>query len=179
MENNQLYDILMSDDIVKSINENMDYLLKLIPEINQMIGFDQKHPHHHLDLWNHTLYALSLSEIDFDIRLSLLLHDIGKPNSCKEDEVRHYKNHPIVSAKISREILSRLGYDKDYIDYICFLIEHHDEKITEEQIDTNYDLYKTLYKIQKCDGLAHHPDKLEKRKKYLFEIEEILKKRER
>ena len=51
---------------------------------------------------------------------------------------------------------------------------------TETDINqTNYDLYKTLYKIQKCDGLAHHPEKLEKRKKYLFEIEEILKKRER
>ena len=27
-----------------------------------------------------------------------------------------------------------------------------------------------LFEIQRCDALAHHPDKLEKRKKYLDEI---------
>ena len=35
-----------------------------------------------------------------------------------------------------------------------------------------------LLKIQKCDALAHHPDKLEKRKKYIDETHKklILKK---
>lgn len=45
-----LYNILMADDIVKSVNENLDYLLQTIPEIKYMIGFDHKHPHHHLDV---------------------------------------------------------------------------------------------------------------------------------
>ena len=44
-----------------------------------MIGFDHKHPHHHLDVFNHTLYALSLSKKDFSIRMALLFHDISKP----------------------------------------------------------------------------------------------------
>ena len=68
-----LEEILLSDNIIESINNNIDYLLKIIPEIKDMIGFDHKHPHHHLDVWNHTLLALSLSPKDFDIRLSLLL----------------------------------------------------------------------------------------------------------
>lgn len=56
-----LDDILLSDNVVECINNNLDYLLVLVPEIQYMIGFDQKHPHHHLDVWNHTLLALSLS----------------------------------------------------------------------------------------------------------------------
>ncbi len=171
-----LQDILLSDDVVNSINENMDYLLQIIPEIKNSIGFLQNHPHHHLDVWNHTLLALSLSEKDFDIRLVLLLHDIGKPFSYQDEEIRHFKNHAKVSAEMSKEILQRLGYDEKYVSYICSLIEKHDTMIDDNNIKNNYEFYLKLYKIQRCDALAHHPDKLEKRKVYLKKIQEKLNK---
>ena len=174
-----LQSILLSDDIVKSINDNMNDLLFVIPEIKYMIGFEHNHPHHHLDVWNHTLLALSLSEKNFDIRLCLLLHDIGKPFSYQDEEIRHFKNHPMVSAKMSEEILHRLGYNEEYINLICYLIEKHDTPISSELIENNYELCLKLYEIQRCDALAHHPDKLEKRKKYIDEIHKkiVLKKR--
>ena len=75
---NKLKDILLYDDVVLSINSNIDLLFSLIPELKYMVGFDQKHPHHHLDVWQHTLLALRFSLNYFDIRLSLLCHDIGK-----------------------------------------------------------------------------------------------------
>ena len=93
----------------------MYYILDLIPELKNTIGFEKKNPHHHLDVWNHTLLALSLSEKDFDIRLCLLLHDIGKPFSYQDEEVRHFHGHPEVSNKMSLEILNRLGYGEDFI----------------------------------------------------------------
>ncbi len=170
-----LQSILLSDDIVKSINDNINDLLFVIPEIKYMIGFKHNHPHHHLDVWNHTILALSLSEKDFDIRLCLLLHDIGKPFSYQDEEVRHFRNHSKVSAEMSKEILHRLGYDEEYTDYICYLIENHDTKIEDEQIKNNYDLCLKLFKIQRCDALAHHPDKLEKREKYINETYKKLK----
>lgn len=171
-----LNDILLEDDILKSIEENLDYLLDIIPELKYMIGFLHKHPHHHLDVWNHTLLALSLSKNDFDIRLCLLLHDIGKPFSYQEDgDIRHYKNHPKVSSYIARLILSRLGYDINYINKICYLIEKHDSKIDIEQIKQDYDICLKLYEVQRCDALAHHPEKLEKRKKYLLKTKKLLK----
>ena len=169
-----LQEILLSDDVVQSINKNMDYLLQIIPEIKSSIGFSQNHPHHHLDVWNHTLLALSLSENDFDIRLCLLLHDIGKPFSYQDEEIRHFRNHPKVSAKMSKEILHKLGYNEEYINYICYLIEKHDTSISSEQINNNYELCLKLYEIQRCDVLAHHPDKLEKRKEYLSKTKEKL-----
>ena len=165
-----LQEILLSENIVESINNNIDYLLLIIPEIKNCIGFEQNHPHHHIDVWNHTLLALSLSEKDFDIRLCLLLHDIGKPFSYQDEEVRHFRNHAKVSAEISRNILNRLEYDKKYIEYICYLIENHDTKIEDNQINEDYELSLKLYKIQRCDALAHHPDKLDKRKDYLNQM---------
>ena len=164
-----LENILLSDNIKESINENMDYLLSIILEIQYMIGFEHKHPHHHLDVWNHTIFALSLSKKDFDVRISLLLHDIGKPFSYQEGNVRHFKNHAIVSARISESVLRRLNYAETYIKYICYLIEYHDTPISNEQIIDNYDRCLKLYEIQRCDALAHHPNQLKKRKKYLEE----------
>lgn len=170
-----LYKILTSKDVVLSIKENLDYILEIIPEIKYMIEFEHKNPHHHLDVWNHTLYALSLSENDFEIRLSLLLHDIGKPFSYQEEgEIRHFHGHPKVSAEMSERILTRLNFDKQFIDEIYYLIELHDIPINDADITNNYDLSIKRYKIQKCDALAHHPDKLEKRNEYLSNIKDKL-----
>ena len=141
-----------------------------------MIGFEHNHPHHHLDVWNHTLFALNMSKCDFDIRLSLLLHDIGKPYSYQDEEIRHFKNHALVSSNMTKQILKRLGYKDDYINYICYLIENHDTAITTEQINNNYELCLKLYEIQRCDALAHHPNMLEKRKEYLNQINLKLEK---
>ena len=161
-----LYDILLAEDVVLAIKNNMDYLLDIIPELKYMMGFDHKHPHHNLDVWNHTLYALSLSKRDFEVRIALLLHDIGKPFSYQEGDVRHFKNHPEVSMKMTEEILKRLGFNRNYIKKICYLVKNHDNPITDDQINDDYDLVLKLYDVQYCDALAHHPDKLEKRKKY-------------
>lgn len=166
-----LYEILSDENVVESINNNLDYLVKCIPEIKYMMGFEHKHPHHHLDVWQHTLLALSFSENDFDIRLTLLLHDIGKPFSFQEkDGIRHFNGHPKVSAVMSYDILKRIGFGEDYIQKICYYIKNHDNPISNKLIENNYNDAIFLYKIQKCDALAHHPEKLEKRKQYLKKI---------
>lgn len=171
----KMYDILISQDIINSINNNLVYITELIPEIKAMMGFDHMHPHHHLDVWNHTLLALSNSEPNFDIRLSLLLHDIGKPFSYQQEgNIRHFKGHPNKSAEISFNILKRLGFNEKYINKICFYIEYHDTPIDNYLIMNDYETALCLYKIQESDALAHNPNKLEKRKKYLKEIEEKL-----
>lgn len=167
-----LYNLLTSENIVEEINNNLDSLLKLIPEIEKMIGFEHRHPEHFTDVWNHTLYALSLSENDFEIRLVLLLHDIGKPYHFTEGEIRHFNNHPKYSKEISESILKRLNYDEKFIRKICFLIENHDYRISNSLIQNDKELALKLYKIQECDALAHHPEKLEKRKIYLKQIKE-------
>ena len=177
MENKEiLNEILIGDDVVGNIRQNIQHLTLIIPEICDMIGFEHKHPHHHLDVWNHTIYALSLSIKDFDIRLSLLLHDIGKPFSYQEqDGIRHFHGHADKSEKISKKILKRLGFNKQKIKEISSLIKYHDLEITDEDLRKNPELSLKRYEIQKCDALAHHPDKLEKRINYLNQIKEKIK----
>lgn len=173
-----LYNILMSDNIVQQIRSNFDYLINLIPELKYMVGFEHKNLHHHLNVWEHTLYALSLSDKNFDVRLTLLLHDIGKPFSYSEKNgIRHFYNHPRVSAEMSKQILTRLGFYNEYVERICYLVANHDTPITKNDVNNNYDLSYTRYLIQECDVLAHNPSKLEKRRKYLETTKELILKK--
>ncbi len=170
---NELKNILLTIDVVESINNNIDLLFSIIPELSYMVDFDQKHPHHHLDVWEHTLLALSISENDFDIRLSLLLHDIGKPFSYQDEEIRHFRHHAFVSKMISYDILKRIGFDDDFTNKICYIIEKHDTAITNEDVEKDYELEYKRYEIQRCDALAHNPEKLEKRIKYLHKTKKM------
>lgn len=172
MSKDKLYNILLSDDVVTAINDNLDVVLNLIPELKKIIGFDHRHPHHHLDVWNHTLLALSYSQRDFDIRVVLLLHDIGKPHVYQDEEVRHFRGHPKMSAEMSFNILKRLKFSDEEVFKLCYLIEQHDTPITDEEIINNRELTLMKFKTQYCDALAHNPLKLEKRIKYLLDINE-------
>lgn len=182
---NKLYNILMNKDVIESINNNIDVLLEMIPEIKDMIGFPHNHPHHHLDVWNHTLLALSLSDMNFDIRLALLLHDIGKPHSYQDKEVRHFKGHPKKSSVIANNILKRLNFNDCYIKEMCYLIEKHDTAIKIHEIRKNCKLEYKRYLIQYADTYAHKRDMIENRVEYLiilkyvfgeyFNLEEISK----
>lgn len=171
--------ILLSDDVEKSIRNELHVLIKIIPEIKDMIGFKHNHPHHHLDVFEHTLLALSRSPQDLEIRLVLLLHDIGKPHSYQDEEIRHFRNHALVSSEIARGIFERLEFDEDEIDEMCMLIREHDSHISQKEIRDNKSFAQKKFFIQYCDGLAHHPDKLEKRVMYLMNMNRMLNTGER
>ncbi len=167
--------ILTSNNIIESIENNLNELLILIPELRFMIGFKHKNPHHHLDVWEHTLYALSLSENDFEIRLCLLLHDIGKPFSYQEGNIRHYNGHALKSYEISKKIFDRFDFNEKFKEEVCYLIKNHDTPISKKDIEDNYNLCVKRYKIQVCDSLAHNPIEIKRRVKYLNKVKTKLK----
>ena len=171
----KLLEILTSDNLIEEIDNNMDYLLEIIPEINNMICFPHNHPRHHLDVWEHTKLALSLSNNDLDVRLALLLHDIGKPFSYQDEEVRHFHGHAEVSSKMSKKILKRLNFDNTYINKISKLIELHDTEITKEDIEEDLEFNLKRLEVQRCDALAHNPKYLAKRIEYLERIKTYIK----
>ncbi len=160
--------ILKSDNLIESINDELNVLSQIIPEICTMFGFEHKHPHHHLNVWEHTLFAMSQAPNNFDIRLALLMHDIGKPICYQTDGgVRHFKGHPEISAQITKLALKRIGFNKDYIHLICTAIKHHDTALTDTIITNNPTLANLIFEIQKCDALAHNPKFNKKRLQYL------------
>ncbi len=168
-----LEEILVSDHV----NDYQKQILEFIPELKPCVDFQQRHPHHHLDVWDHTMLGISLAPKDFEIRLVLLLHDIGKPFSYQVDgEVYHYKGHAQKSREMAEPILRRFFHSEEFIQEVLYLIEEHDTELTPEEVIRDYDLSYKKYMVQKCDALAHHPTKLEKRKRYLERTKEYFKK---
>lgn len=155
----ELENILMESDITK-INDKKESIFRIIPELKDTDGFDQKNPYHIYDVWGHIAKAVEQSEEDLETRLALLLHDIGKPHSCQEDgEVRHFKGHAEKSAQMAQEILTRLGYEESQIDNICFLIENHAKTIDTKSVnENNLHMAKKLLNIQYYDAFAYNPE---------------------
>lgn len=172
-----LEDILRSENVIGNINNYAEYIFELIPELKPMVGFPHNHPHHFLDVWEHTLLAVGLAPEDLEIRLVLLLHDIGKPHTYQDvDGVRHFWGHAETSSIMAKSILERLYYNEDFIDEVCYLIKMHDTPIEVEDIKENYSLAIKRYIVQQADAYAHKPSKLEKRCQYLTRTKNLFDK---
>ena len=117
---------------------DMDITKVILPEFDQMMLTSQNHPHHCYTVGEHTLKALEQVKItDFEdkktlkqVRLAILFHDIGKPETKKVDNkgIDHFYGHPEVSEKIAKKILQRLHFDNDTIKVVCALVKYHDYK---------------------------------------------------
>lgn len=175
-----LEELLNNTNIVMTINQNMDTLLCYIPEIEKMIGFDQKHPHHHYDLWNHTLLALYYSDDEFDVRLALLLHDIGKPYVYKNynNKGKKYSNLAEESARMAKFILKRLDFDSTLVNRVVYLINNYDKRINNNLIFSDIEVANKLLKVQYCNALAHNSNFYEKKKPYLYTVKQKIKSEE-
>lgn len=163
--------------LFNTLQENQESIWKYIPELKSMVGFEHRHPHHNLDVWKHTLAVLRNlnDESDIELKMAGLLHDIGKPFSYQDDEIRHFHGHPEVSKEISMKILTRLGYSEDFIGNVCYLVLKHDTPIETEHLDNSYEMVKKLLTLQYADAKAHHPDKIKKRIDFLDSISKQLK----
>lgn len=101
-------------------------------EVAQMVGFNQRNPHHCFDLFLHSLYTVdNLNNAPLELQIAAFFHDIGKTVVAKEKEERLvFYGHAKESAKIAKRILFDLKYKESEIEIICFYIEHHDDFIS-------------------------------------------------
>ncbi len=107
----------------------------LIPCLKEEIGYDQANPHHLYTLWEHTVRAVEEAPADPVLRMTMLMHDCGKPASRVTDEkgIGHYPGHQTVSARLTEPILEKLHFDRGSADRILKLIEGHDIPLSPER----------------------------------------------
>ena len=100
----------------------------ILPEFDVCMNTPQKHPHHMYNVGEHILHSLTGIKADRILRLSMLLHDIGKPATLKVDQdgTTHFHGHNVVGEKMAREILRRLRFDNDTIYVVCKMVMFHD-----------------------------------------------------
>lgn len=112
---------------VKIIREYSDVIEIFIPEIASMYGFLQHTPYHKFDVWEHTLHAVDNAPENSILKITMLLHDIAKPDCMTIDEngQGHFKGHASLGAIKAEKILKRLKFSASDTKEIVKLIENH------------------------------------------------------
>ena len=135
------------------------------PEFDLAMETSQNHPHHCYNVGEHILHSLLEIPADKVLRLTMLLHDIAKPQCLTVDEkgITHFHGHEGLGAEMSRVILRRLRMDNDTTDKVCRLVRFHDygngvapdRRIVRRAVNKiGEDLFADFLLVKKADLLA-------------------------
>lgn len=190
--NSEFCKIVASNQFCVELVLYPDVFSLFIPELKDMIDFQQNNPYHAYDVFGHTIHAIEKCESDdLIVRLAVFFHDFGKPHSYQdgEDGIRHFKGHGKVSADITDSIMKRLRFDNGTRNNVVELVYYHDatfevgkkyvkrwlNKIGEKQFRRLLEVRKADIKGQKTD---YEKSRIEKINNIENILEEILQEQE-
>ena len=163
----------------------------ILPEFDRMMVTTQETPHHKYSVGEHTLKAVEAISPEKVLRLTMLLHDTGKPELKTVDETgrAHFKKHELRSAEMTKEILRRLKFDNDTLYKVVKLVEYHDYRMPAEPKNVrramhkiSEELFPYYLEVREADTLAQSEYKQKEKLQNIRDIracyEEILKKKE-
>ena len=163
----ELFKTITQPNAHKIIFDYVDIWGEIIPELLKMKGFEQHNPHHVHDVLKHTCVALEGASGDLVVRLAVLFHDIGKPDSFSKDDKGngHFYGHALKSMDITQDILDRLKVDNNTKQQVLTLIKYHDLDLqpTEKYIRKlcyklgDLEMVKKLILVQRADNYGQAP----------------------
>jgi putative nucleotidyltransferase with HDIG domain len=170
--------------------QKLGLMKHIIPELAEGIGCDQGGAHIY-DVFEHLIGALG-NAIDkgysTQIRLAALLHDIGKPRTRRPGVKKAYTfyGHEVVGARIAKNILERLKFDKETIEFVTNMVRRHmffsdTEQITLSAVrrviqNVGPDHIWELMEIRECDRVGMNKKEAPYRlRKYHAMIEQALR----
>lgn len=100
----------------------------VLPEFDRCMETEQNNPHHCYTVGEHILHSLNGVKADKTLRLAMLFHDIGKPETKYTDEkgVDHFHGHARIGEEIAGRALKRLRFDNDTRNKVTRLVLYHD-----------------------------------------------------
>lgn len=179
----ELERLLIGKGVGGVLRQFREVLFRVIPELKAADGFEQHSPYHHLDVFAHTVEAVSQAAPELPVRLALLLHDAGKPECFTWDELGHghFYGHAAVSEQMARDILHRLRYDRMTIERVLLLIRYHDTLLYPEEPRIKRwlnrfgeDFFRQLLLVKEGDCLGQIPSLKGERLPELEQIKEVL-----
>ncbi|MBR0534757.1 MAG: HD domain-containing protein [Clostridia bacterium] len=156
----ELVKLVCGKNAFNVLMEYPDVLSVFIPEISPAINFTQHGRKHAYNVWEHICHTVDTIPAEKTLRLTMLLHDLGKVPTHKLNEKGDstFKNHAAVGGEMAKEILTRLRFDKKTINKVSFLVGCHDFEPPESKLllkkhlknKTPEDI-RTLLTIKKSD----------------------------
>jgi tRNA nucleotidyltransferase (CCA-adding enzyme) len=117
------------------------------------------------NVFEHVMYTLDAAEKDLTIRLTMLFHDVAKPQTLElgEDGKIHFFRHEVVGARLAKQYLKYWAFDKDLVQKVSQLVLHHmfdaDPRLTDKSVKrlikkVGKDLIYDLLKVRIADRLG-------------------------
>lgn len=158
---------------------NYGLLNYFIPEYHLCEITEQNNPYHIYKVGEHSLRSMEAIENQLHLQLTMLFHDIGKPQCKTTDDkgIDHFYGHPKVSVNITEKILRRMKYDNVTIEKILVLIEYHDRDIESKKSirkvlnKIGEESFRDLLKVKVADMKAQNPEYYNLRYEKLIKIE--------
>ena len=124
----ELLGMLCGAQVTQALDEFRDVIAAVIPELSETFGVRQVNKHHCCDVWGHIIRSVGAVEAEPLLRMTMLLHDIGKPRArtTDADGVNHFKGHQQISAALAEPILRRLRCPNRFTEDCLQLILWHD-----------------------------------------------------
>lgn len=153
---------------------------QVLPEFDLCMETPQNNPHHCYNVGEHILHSMLAVRADKVLRLGMLFHDIGKPQTMTVDEngITHNRNHPVVGAEMTRKILRRLKFDNDTTDKVTKLVLYHDQEIGATQTGVRRaihrmgeNIFPLMFAVYRADISAQSDYKREEKLQKLSYIE--------
>ena len=154
----------------------------MLPEFDACMACMQNNPHHMDTVGEHIANALQYVEPDKVLRLSMLLHDIGKPQTKTTDAngIDHFYGHAQIGEELTAKILRRLKFDNDTIRNVRRLVLHHDDRpattsssVRRAANRIGADLFPLYLNVCRADILAQTKETQESKLQNLSKIESI------
>lgn len=149
------------------LREYREVIAQFIPESRPSFDFPQNNPHHAYDVWEHTLRGVGSIAPDPVLRLTMFLHDLGKPFCYSEDRdgTGHFYGHAEKSAELAETILKRLRYSRKVTGSVILLVKEHDlslpdsEKVLRRRLNRlGEENLRRLIEVRVADTLAKSPE---------------------
>lgn len=179
----ELVKLLVSDhpDLIRKAYE-LGLTKVFLPEFDVMMEKTQASKHHMYTVGEHTIQTLLNIKADKVLRLTMLLHDVGKPKSSTidEDGKEHFKGHEPLGAQMAKEVLKRLKFDNKTIDSCEALIRHHDDRpsITQKSVRRamnriGLEQFPQIFDVKRADVLGQSMYQREEKLKYVDDFEQM------
>lgn len=155
----------------------------IIPEVVELKGVSQQAQKggHSKDVYAHVLRVVERSSPALPTRWSALLHDIAKPRTRSvEDGKVHFFGHEEIGAHMTREILKRLHFDRDFIENVSRTVQLHmranayttdwtDGAVRRLMLDSGESL-EYLLDLSQADITSYRADKILRAKERVSEL---------
>ncbi len=156
----------------------------ILPEFDRCMDTPQNSPYHIYNVGEHTIRSMCEIPNTKVLRLTMLMHDFGKPDVRWTDSLGrdHFKGHEKKSAEMADGILRRLKFDNDTRKRVVNLIRWHDLRPKRTDADVRHaiytvgrDAFEDYLAVQWADNMAKSKYHQERDLNALNEIYEIYK----